>query len=86
MIYENSANCANCPLREKRNEMVEHWQSFEDSVNTANNTQLVEEGYFRCIGPKKWAVGPLVLGYTCQAEPSREPKAEMIGTDQQFSL
>lgn len=75
MIYELNAGCTNCPLRKKRDEMVEHWQSFESSMNTDADMQLVEEGRFQCDGPKKVAIGPLILGYTCEAQPSREPTA-----------
>lgn len=82
MIYEIDASCANCPLQEPRNEMVDGCRSLEEIANASPGVQLVEEGSFHCDGPKKWTFGPIVLGYTCQSDPHREPKIEIVDTNQ----
>lgn len=66
MIYEIDESCKTNCLRElERDAMIEHWQEFETTLPATH--RIVEEGVFRCPGAKEWSLGPIVLGYTCQA-------------------
>lgn len=82
MKCELSADCGNCSLGETRDTMIANWQSFEEGVASNPNAQLTAEGQFLCSrGPRKWSLGPLVLGYSCRADKNQAPQAELIDQD-----